>query len=61
MTKRKLTSPERKFYGPQSRVSPVDQCICGLAFTHYWAHRETGHHKRVMREQRAKLRAAGLL
>lgn len=61
MTKRKLTSPARGNYGPQARVHPVERCVCGLGFTHYKTHRETRHHKRAMREQRAKLKAAGLL
>ena len=55
-----LATPARGYYGPQIRPGGIERCVCGLYFTTYWVHRQTGHHKRAMIEQRAKLKAAGL-
>lgn len=58
---KKLRTPFRRYFGPQHRPFPAERCICGMQYSFYKVHRETGHHKRAMLEQRARLRMAGLM
>jgi hypothetical protein len=48
-------------FGPARRPGgrrPVELCVCGVQFTTYWAHRQTGHHKRYVAAERRRERDA---
>lgn len=45
-----------RFLGPLKRLTPWQACACGMAFTTYWAHRETKHHKDAMKKWRREER-----
>jgi len=41
-----------RILGPVHRRTKIEYCACGLAYTTYWAHRETAQHKAAMRRWR---------
>jgi hypothetical protein len=45
-----------RFLGPRARPTPFEFCACGMAYTTYWAHRETKQHKDKLREWRKESR-----
>jgi hypothetical protein len=41
-----------RVFGPTRRppaAGKPETCVCGVQFTRYWAHRQTGHHKAHVR------------
>ena len=56
MVREKVSILKPSHFGPNNRRTPVETCVCGIQFTSYDIHRETAHHKRFIRAERAERR-----
>jgi|GEM_PF-5630342 len=56
MIREKVSILKPSHFGPDNRRTPAETCVCGIQFTDYNTHRETAHHKRFARRERAERR-----